>query len=195
MKMDKLEKKFVNSKTHSQQNIKILERLIKHIKLNNIKNVLEIGCGAGITAAYMHDKYNMNVIGIDVDSEQITIAKKYQKENQRLKFIESDARDLSFNNQQFDMILSFFVMHHINKWEKALNEINRVLKPNGYLIFYDIAFSRFTSKLFKNAVKKYGVYSIYDILANLDKYKIEPVFREKPHWAVVNNYPIVFQKK
>ena len=51
MRMDRFEKKFVNSKQHAQQNIKIMERLIKNIDIKKIRNVLEIGCGAGITAA------------------------------------------------------------------------------------------------------------------------------------------------
>ena len=50
MKMGKLEKKFVNSKRHAQTNIELIERLFDRIDLQNITNVLEIGCGAGITA-------------------------------------------------------------------------------------------------------------------------------------------------
>jgi len=195
MKMDKIEKKFVNSKQHAQQNIKIMEQLIKNIDIKKIRNVLEIGCGAGITAAYLHKKYDLNIIGTDVDPDQILVAKKYHKESRELKFVESDATGLPFNEQQFDMVLSFFVMRHINDWGNALKEINRVLKTKGYLVFYDIAFSRFTSGLFKNFIKKYGVYSIDDILSFLRIHKIKPIYQEKPHWAIVKHYPILFQKK
>jgi len=40
--MGKLEKKFVNSKRHSQKNIELIERLFKHIVLENKSDVLEM---------------------------------------------------------------------------------------------------------------------------------------------------------
>ena len=154
--MGRFEKKFVNSKRHAQKNIELIEQLFKHIDLENISNVLEIGCGVGITAVHLHDKYDMSVMGTDVDPEQIMLAKKHHKESKRLKFMESDATTLPFENQEFDMVLSFFVLHHIGSWDKALTEISRVLKPNGYFIFYDLTYSRFTTRLFKRIAKKYG---------------------------------------
>lgn len=193
--MGKLEKKFVNSKRHSQKNIELIERLFKHIVLENKSDVLEIGCGVGITAAHLHNKYNMGVIGTDVDPEQIMLAKKHHKESKRLKFMELDATTLPFENQEFDMIFSMFVLHHIGSWDKTLNEIGRVLKPNGYFIFYDLAYSRFTTRLFKRIVKKYGVYTIQDIITILKDNNIESVYKEKPHGAIMKHYSIVFQKK
>jgi ubiquinone/menaquinone biosynthesis C-methylase UbiE len=148
MKIGKFEKKFVNSKRHAQKNIELIERLFKHIDLKNISNVLEIGCGIGITAEHLYNKYNMNVVGTDVDPEQIMFAKKHQKESKQLKFMELDATILPFENQEFDMVISMFVLHHIGSWDKTLTEISRVLKPNGYFIFYDLAYSRFTTILF-----------------------------------------------
>ena len=196
MKMGKLEKKFVNSKRHAQQNIEVIERLFEHINLDNISNLLEIGCGAGITAAHLHNKYNMSVIGTDVDPEQIMLAKKHHKECKRLKFIESDATTLPFENQEFGMVVSLFVLHHIGcSWDKALTEINRVLKPGGYFILYDVAFSRFTTRILRRHVKKFGVYTIDDVITVLKSNKIESVYKEKPHGAIWKHYAVVFQKK
>ena len=195
MKMGRLEKKFVNSKRHAQKNIELIEQLFKHIDLENISNVLEIGCGVGITAVHLHNKYNMSVIGTDVDPEQVMLAKKHHKESKRLKFIESDATTLPFENQEFDIVVSFFVLHHIGSWDKTLTEISRVLKPNGYFIFYDLTYSRFTTRLFKRIAKKYGVYTIGDIITALKSNKIESVYKEKPHGAIWKHYAMMFQKK
>jgi len=137
----------------------------------------------------------MSVIGTDVDPEQIILAKKHHKESKRLKFMELDATTLPFENQEFDMIFSMFVLHHIGSWDKTLNEIGRVLKPNGYFIFYDLAYSRFSTRLFKRIVKKYGVYTIQDIITILKDNNIESVYKEKPHGAIMKHYAVVFQKK
>ena len=195
MKMGKLEKKFVNSKRHAQKNIDLIERLFDSIDLQNITNVLEIGCGAGITAAHLHNKYNMSIIGTDVDPEQIMLAKKYHKESKHLKFMELDATTLPFENQAFDMVLSLFVLHHIGNWDNTLNEIGRVLKPKGYFIFYDLAYSRFTTRLFRRIVKKYGVYTIDDITNFLKRNNLEPIHKEDPHGAIMKHHSMVFQKK
>jgi len=195
MKMGRFEKKFVNSERHAQKNIELIERLFKHINLVNISNVLEIGCGVGITAVHLHNKYNMSVMGTDVDPEQIMLAKKHHKEGKQLKFMELDATTLPFENQEFDMVLSFFVLHHIGSWDKTLTEISRVLKPNGYFIFYDLAYSGFTTRLFKGIAKKYGVYTIDDIITALKSNKIESVYKEKPRGAIWKHYAMVFQKK
>ena len=190
-----LEKKFINSKRHAQKNIELIERLFEHIEFQNIRHVLEIGCGIGVTAAHLHNKYNMSVIGTDLDPEQIMLAKNHHKENKRLKFMELDATALPFENQEFDMVLSMFVLHHIGSWDKTLTEISRVLKLNGHLIFYDLAYSRFTTRLLKRIVKKYGVYTIHDIITILKSNNIESVYKEKPHGVTMKNYAVVFQKK
>jgi ubiquinone/menaquinone biosynthesis C-methylase UbiE len=195
MKIGMVEKKFVNSKRYAQKNIELIERLFEHIDFQNITNVLEIGCGVGITAAHLHNKYNMSIIGTDVDPEQIMLAKNHHKESKQLKFMELDATTLPFENQEFDMVLSMFVLHHIGSWDKTLTEINRVLKLNEYFIFYDLAYSRFTARLLKRIVKKYGVYTIHDIISFLKDNNIESVYNEKPHEVMMKHYAVVFQKK
>ena len=195
MKMGKLEKKFVNSKRHARKNIELIERLFEHIDFHNITKVLEIGCGVGITAAHLHNKYRMSVIGIDADSEQIMLAKNHNKGSKQLKFVELDATTLAFENQEFDMVISMFVLHHIGSWDKTLTEISRVLKPNGYFIFYDLAYSRFTTRLLKRIAKKYGIYTIHNIITILKENKIESVYKEKPHGVMMKHYAVVFQKK
>ena len=163
MKMSKIEKRYDNSKRHAQKNRELVERLLDKIDLSNVSKVLEIGCGVGIVTAHLAARYNMNITGIDLDPEQIAIAKVYNKENEHLKFIEADAVKLRFEEHKFDMVLSIYVLHHAGNWEKILEEINRVLKQNGYFIFYDLACSKFIARIFNPFVKKLSFYTIDDI--------------------------------
>lgn len=194
MKMSKIEKRFVNSKRHAQKNIELVERLFNRIDLRNTTRVLEIGCGVGIVSAHLTNRYNMNVIGIDLDSEQIAIAKMYNNENEHLKFIEADSTKLPFGDQEFDMVLSLYVLHHIGNWEKTLEEINRVLKQRGYFIFYDLAYSKFTTRIFNPIVKNYGVYTIDDIIHCLRINNFEIIYTEEPKGLIMKNYSMVFRK-
>lgn len=46
-----------------------------------------------------------------------------------------DLTNLTFYNEEFDIVLSFEVFEHIPDFEKAFSEVLRVLKPGGKLLF------------------------------------------------------------
>lgn len=203
MKMTKIEKKFVNSKRHAQKNIELVEQLFRRVDLSKKNKVLEIGCGVGVVSAHLNIKYQMDVIGTDLDPEQIEIAKKYNKENEKLKFFEADATKLPFENNKFEIVLLLWVMHHINDWDRTLFEINRVLKTKGFFIFADLAYSRMfvrvgnfanSNRFFRRIVKNYGIYTIDDIIYFLKNINFEIIYKEKPKGVISKNYNIVFQK-
>ncbi len=93
------------------------------------KDVLEIGCGSGYGAYLLNQLNPKSYIGLDVMQEQIALAKKkYPK----FQFMAQDAEDLSqFEDASKDTVIIFGVLHHIPGWRKAIDEIARVLKPNG----------------------------------------------------------------
>ena len=194
MKMSKIEKKFVNSKQHARRSLKIIERLLAKIDLDNTHKILEIGCGIGIISAHLNAQYNMNVIGTDLDPEQIAMAKKFNKSSENLKFIEADAGSIPFEKNEFDLILSLNVLHHINNWDKALIEVSRVLKPNGFFILYDLAFPKLIAKIFKGIAKNYGVYTSRDIADLLIGNSFEIIYDEIPTISVFRSFSMVCMK-
>lgn len=44
-----------------------------------------------------------------------------------------DVKNLSFNGNSFDTVFCFQVLEHVDNAEKAVSEINRVLKTGGYV--------------------------------------------------------------
>lgn len=48
-----------------------------------------------------------------------------------------DAHDLPFKNESFDSIVLFDVLHHLNEPGTLFTEADRVLKPNGRIIFME----------------------------------------------------------
>jgi ubiquinone/menaquinone biosynthesis C-methylase UbiE len=193
--MSKFEKKFVNSKKHAEANINKIEQLFPKIDISNIKNVLEVGCGAGMLANYLSEKYQMNVTGTDVDPEQIELAKEFHEGNNRLNFSPADATDLPFKDSEFDMVISFLVMHHINDWKKAFEEIKRVLKPGGIFIIKDLSFSQITSTVLGLLSKNYGLYTFDDINLYLNEKKFDLVDKEFPGGILFKHFSLVLQKK
>ena len=95
------------------------------------KDVLEIGCGSGYGAYLLNQLQPKSYIGLDVMTEQVELARKNYPQFQ---FLIQDAEDLSqFENESKDVVIIFGVLHHIPNWRKAIDEIHRVLKPNGRL--------------------------------------------------------------
>jgi 2-polyprenyl-3-methyl-5-hydroxy-6-metoxy-1,4-benzoquinol methylase len=98
------------------------------------KKVLEIGCGAGYDA-YMFCKNGAEYTGVDLAPENIERTRKHlDLYNYQATLLEADAEhlDLMLNSsEQFDLIYSFGVLHHIPNIEQVLKNLHARLKPDG----------------------------------------------------------------
>lgn len=112
---------------------KTYEEMYKRIpEVIKAKNVLEIATGPGLLAknvAYAANK----MIATDYSEGMIKEAKR-GKCLDNLSFQVADATNLPFQNQSFDVVIIANALHIIPNPEKALLEIDRVLKKNGILI-------------------------------------------------------------
>lgn len=107
------------------------EFAINQIDLSN-SLVLDIACGEGYGSALLAEKAKM-VYGVDISKETIEYAKKkYTKEN--LFFKQGEAAKIPMDDSSVDILVSFETIEHHDKHEEMLNEIKRVLKPEGILI-------------------------------------------------------------
>jgi ubiquinone/menaquinone biosynthesis C-methylase UbiE len=194
MAMTKLEKQFVNRERKAQRNIAKLEQHLEHLDKQNINNVLELGCGIGGVSAHLADKYQMNVYGTDFDPQQIEIARRMYPENDRLRFGVEDASNLSCEDNIYDLVVSQNVFHHVPDWEKAIQEICRVLKPGGYLMWLDLAFPQWIIKIFRPFVKNYGLYTFDNIESEFTQNGFLVVYRKRLLHGIFTHYHLVLEK-
>ncbi|MGE0560911.1 MAG: class I SAM-dependent methyltransferase [Flavobacteriales bacterium] len=96
------------------------------------KKVLEVGVGAA-TDFLQWAKNGAELYGIDLTPEAVSHAEhRLQLYNLAAKEIRvSDAENLPFQDNFFDIVYSWGVIHHSPDTPKALSEIIRVLKPSG----------------------------------------------------------------
>jgi len=104
----------------------------KYISAN--ASVLDIGIGSGRTSFYLANR--PDYLGIDLSEEMIRSAKALFPDYQ---FRSADARDMNFiQDSSFDIAVFSFngldCLPSTDERLKVLNEIKRVLKPNGLLI-------------------------------------------------------------
>ena len=194
MAMTRFEKLFVNRERKAKRNIEIVRPRLEQLDLDNLHNVLELGCGIGSVSAFLFDSYQMNVIGIDFDSAQIDIARRKYPENDRLRFKIEDASKLSFDDGSFDLVLSQNVFHHIHAWNEAVQEVSRVLRQGGYFIWLDLVFPRLVKTIFQPLVRNYGLYTFDDIEIEFEKSGFKQHFTERLAHGPFPHYQVVLQK-
>ena len=96
--------------------------------------VLEIGCGLG-TDGVQFAKAGADYTGVDLTDAAIELARKrFEVSGLRGELRVSDAENLDFADESFDLVYSHGVLHHTPDIARAVSEIHRVLKPAGRAI-------------------------------------------------------------
>lgn len=117
-----------NNKMYSQLISKLVKRYCR-----SAKTVLDIGCGTGTVASELAK--NFKVIGVDISTEMLKIARRNYP---HIEFLKEDIRNFNLNNT-FDIVISTNdVLNHF----LSLKDINKVFKcvshhlnKNGVFIF------------------------------------------------------------
>ena len=190
MKMTKFEKSFVNSPRRSQRVAEYAEKMLRMVGFAPGQSYLDFGCGIGAATAHLASKLGLKVTGIDVDPEQIEAARARSEQNTNIRFLTADGTKLPFDDNEFDFVATHMVTHHIPDWQDALQQMLRVLKPSGCLIYKDFALPRWMASLGKRISKSLGYLTAEDLNR----------FAQENHLAVVhlarsfNKYEAVWRK-
>jgi demethylmenaquinone methyltransferase/2-methoxy-6-polyprenyl-1,4-benzoquinol methylase len=126
---------------------------------------LDIGTGTGdLVFEIVDQSANVVVDGIDPAEQMLEIAKdkaEKRKLGDSISFLMADALDLPMESNTYDGIVSGFCFRNIERRQKALEEMLRVLKPGGVLVILEAtypanAFIRFGYKCYTPLVPIIG---------------------------------------
>ena len=98
--------------------------------------VLEIGIGSGLNLPYYDAARVTHLWGLDPSSAMWKVAgRQARKHGIRTEFIESGAESIPLESRSADCVVSTYTLCTVPDVSVALDEIRRVLKPGGKLIF------------------------------------------------------------
>ncbi len=97
------------------------------------KKVLDVACGEGYGSALM-SRSAAEVSGADISAAAITHARALYADRANVQYFEASCTQLPFDHASFDVVVSFETIEHIAEQAEFLDEIKRVLKPDGVLI-------------------------------------------------------------
>lgn len=114
----------------------VFNNIKNELDLSNYKSIIDIGCGTGALCNVLYEQ-GLSVTGIDPAKGMIETAKKKSKKK-GIEFIEANVLTvLPFEDKSFDVSISSFVAHGLNKNERQImyDEMKRISKH--LVIIYD----------------------------------------------------------
>ncbi|UAA38677.1 class I SAM-dependent methyltransferase [Paraneptunicella aestuarii] len=112
---------------------KTIDRTIKH--LNSEQKVLDFGCGIGGNTCDVAE-HVQHVDAFDYSPESIEVSKRKAQRRgiANVDFAVTDLYDERYQEEGYDVVIAYNILHLIDAPEKAVQRINKLLKPGGLLI-------------------------------------------------------------
>ena len=114
-----------------------IKNAVGSFKSQNRKNILDLGCGLGWNSIFLA-KEGFDIYAGDICKEYIdTLRDKANKMNLRnINCKELDMKDIPYEDNSFDVVICTSALVHgtLKEIKMIINEIYRVLKPDGILI-------------------------------------------------------------
>ena len=102
--------------------------------------VLDIGCGWGGMALYLHQVAKVDVLGITLSEEQLKVARRRAKDAGVSDHVRFELIDYRMVDDQFDRIVSVGMFEHVGlaHYDEFFAKCRALLKPDGVMLLHTI---------------------------------------------------------
>ncbi len=100
------------------------------------QRVLEVGFGAGVTFANLHEKYK-EIYGLDLNASVEDVASVFEARQIETHLQNGSVLSMPYADDFFDTVMLISILEHLKPSEQnqAFEGIRRVLKPGGQVIY------------------------------------------------------------
>lgn len=130
---------FYNRQTQNEQHLK---KILEFLPLKANAKILDLGTGSGYLSFPIAKKYkDISIIGLDIVEKALEVNRIKAKEEMlsNLSFISYGGIEFPFDENEFDMVISRYALHHFPDIQKSISEVSRVMKSGGFLFLSDPA--------------------------------------------------------
>jgi SAM-dependent methyltransferase len=101
--------------------------------------VADLGCGVGMVSALLGELVGPDghVMAIDGSAQQLAEARERLRGRTNTSFVEASAADTGLPPGSFDLVYCRFLLLHLPEPDRALEEMRRLLRPDGVLVCED----------------------------------------------------------
>ncbi len=120
-------------KTELGKQIDIAEKRAVKSLLDGVPRAmsLEVGCGTGHWTRFFRIM-GFPLVAIDVSEKMLEVAIK--KNILGTVFLNADVEQMPFRDNYFSNVFTITTLEFVKNLDKAISEINRILKPGGYFL-------------------------------------------------------------
>ncbi|MDJ0803158.1 MAG: class I SAM-dependent methyltransferase [Desulfobacterales bacterium] len=151
MKLNALERIVVEFPLRRFWHLQVVRWMARN-KVAAVESMLEIGCGTGHALGWLQRYFRpRRLVATDLDLRMLAAAAGRIKKPPRLgaALACADASRLPFATDSFDAVVGSGFLHHVPRWQQALAEVARVLRPGGcYFLeeFYPAAYQNWLTR-------------------------------------------------
>lgn len=119
----------------------LIDKTASYGNLNAETLLLDIGCGIGTPARYLHSKFGCKVNGLSNSSNGVKEANDRSKKagvQEKVSFFVRDALDNGFETGKFDVAWLMEMSHLIEDKQALVNETYRSIKKGGTTLLCDL---------------------------------------------------------
>lgn len=123
----------------------LIDSMASRGEISEGTRVLDVGCGIGSPAFYLHRKYGCDISGISTSEAGIAQAQKESRNrgyDGKVRFRVGDGLNNGFEDEAFDVVWVMESSHLMPNKKKLLAECFRVLKPGGVMLLCDVMLRR-----------------------------------------------------
>lgn len=98
--------------------------------------ILEVGFGSGLTFLNLNEKYK-KIHGLDLTCDVNVVGEVFASRNIHAYLQNGNVLSIPYPDNQFDTVLLISILEHLKPQElaQAFQEIKRVLKPGGQIVY------------------------------------------------------------
>jgi ubiquinone/menaquinone biosynthesis C-methylase UbiE len=168
---------------------------LTHVNIEPDYVILDVGCGGGKTVSRLAQRaFVGKVFGIDYSADMVKYSKKVNKKwiaENRVEIIEGAVEKMGFSDNFFDLITAIETYYFWHSFSDVLQEIKRVLKPEGKLLIvnemvkdgvYEIKHAKMIEK---TQVSLFPLEEIRNILQSVGFADVQIVTKVKSPWNTI----------